>query len=125
MRVLLIGNHESDGQESMQRFAAFMAQGLRQAGHEARVVKPRASLGQLHISGEGFGKWLGYVDKFGLFPLVLKSEIKWADVVHICDHSNSLYTKSVLSGRRRWESSQSIEGEWISGDLSFFRFKLR
>ena len=77
----------------MQRFAAFMAQGLRQAGHEARVVKPRASLGQLHISGEGFGKWLGYVDKFGLFPLVLKSEIKWADVVHICDHSNSFYTK--------------------------------
>jgi len=32
---------------------------------------------------------------------------------------------SVLSGRRRWESSQSIEGEWISGDLSFFRFELR
>jgi glycosyltransferase involved in cell wall biosynthesis len=93
MRVLLIGNYESDGQESMQRFAAFMAQGLRQAGHEARVVKPRASLGQLRPSGEGFGKWLGYVDKFASFPFVLKSEIKWADVVHICDHSNSLYTK--------------------------------
>jgi serine/threonine protein kinase/Flp pilus assembly protein TadD len=36
-----------------------------------------------------------------------------------------LYPTSVLSGRRRWESSQSIEGEWISGDLSFFRFELR
>jgi glycosyltransferase involved in cell wall biosynthesis len=93
MRVLLVGNYESDGQESMQRFAAFMAQGLTQAGHEARILKPVALLGQLHSSAEGFGKWLGYLDKFGAFPFVLKSEIKWADVVHICDHSNSFYTK--------------------------------
>jgi glycosyltransferase involved in cell wall biosynthesis len=93
MRVLLVGNYESDGQESMQRFAAFMARGLRQAGHEARIVRPRALLGVLHPSGKGFGKWLGYLDKFGSFPFVLKSEIEWADVVHICDHSNSFYTK--------------------------------
>ena len=86
MRVLLVGNYESDGQESMQRFAAFMVRGLTQAGHEARIVKPLALLGQIHRSGEGFGKWLGYLDKFGSFPFVLKSEIKWADVVHICDH---------------------------------------
>jgi hypothetical protein len=33
--------------------------------------------------------------------------------------------KAVLSGRRRWESSQSIEREWIRCDLRFFRFELR
>ena len=40
-------------------------------------------------------------------------------------YKTHFYFKPVLSGRRRWESSQSIEGEWISGDLSFFRFELR
>ena len=93
MRVLLVGNYEADAQESMQRFAAFMLRGLRKAGHEARIVRPRVLLGQLNPSSEGFGKWLGYVDKFGSFPSVLKSQIHWADVVHICDHSNAFYTK--------------------------------
>ncbi len=32
---------------------------------------------------------------------------------------------SVPSGRRQRESSQSIEREWIRGDLRFFRFELR
>lgn len=93
MRVLLIGNYETDGQESMQRFVASMARGLSEAGHEARVVRPRALFGQLYPSATGFGKWLGYADKLGAFPFALKSEIKWADVVHICDHANSVYTK--------------------------------
>jgi hypothetical protein len=35
------------------------------------------------------------------------------------------YPRPVLSGRRRWESSQSIEREWIRCDLRFFRFELR
>ena len=35
------------------------------------------------------------------------------------------YTYSVPSGRRQRESSQSIEREWIRGDLRFFRFELR
>jgi glycosyltransferase involved in cell wall biosynthesis len=93
MKVLLVGNYQSDEQESMQRFAVCLARGLTRAGHDARIVRPSALLGRLSVSGEGFGKWLGYVDKFGAFPFVLKSEIKWADVVHICDHSNSFYTK--------------------------------
>jgi glycosyltransferase involved in cell wall biosynthesis len=93
MRILLVGNYERDGQESMQRFTAFMALGLHHAGHEVRVAKPRAWLGRIHRSTTGFGKWLGYTDKFGVFPFVLKSEIRWADVVHICDHANSFYTK--------------------------------
>src|ERR1700729_2196204 len=93
MKVLLVGNYQNDGQESMQKFAACMARGLAQAGHDARIVRPPAWFGRIHPSGEGFGKWLGYADKFGSFPFVLKSEVKWADVVHICDHSNSFYTK--------------------------------
>ena len=97
MKVLLLGNYVNDGQESMQRFAAFMAQGLTQAGHEVRLLRPPSIVGQLRPSARRLGKWLGYVDKFGSFPLVLRSAIKRADLVHICDHSNSFYTKYLKS----------------------------
>ncbi len=93
MKVLLVGNYVNDGQESMQRFAALMAQGVTKAGHEVRVLQPPSIVGQLRPSGQGVGKWMGYVDKFGLFPPVLKSAAKGVDVVHICDHSNAFYTR--------------------------------
>lgn len=79
----------------MQRFAALMARGLAEASHEVRICRPSAFLGRLHPSGRGVGKWLGYVDKFGAFPVIIRSAIKWADVVHICDHSNSIYVKHI------------------------------
>jgi glycosyltransferase involved in cell wall biosynthesis len=97
VKVLLLGNYLNDGQESMQRFASLMERGLKQAGHEVRILRPPAFVGQLHPSGQGFGKWLGYIDKFGVFPLILRSAIKWADVVHICDHANSFYIKHLGS----------------------------
>jgi glycosyltransferase involved in cell wall biosynthesis len=97
MKVLLLANYLNDRQESMQRFAALMERGLTQAGHEVRILRPPAYVGKLHSSAEGFGKWLGYVDKFGLFPPFLRSAVKWADVVHICDHSNSFYAKHIGS----------------------------
>lgn len=97
MKVLLLGNYANDGQESMQRFSAFMAQGLMQAGHEVRLLRPPSVIGQLRPSWDGVGKWLGYVDKFVLFPVLLKSAVKQADVVHICDHANSFYTKYLSS----------------------------
>lgn len=97
MKVLLLGNYVNDGQESMQRFSTFMAQGLTQAGHEVRLLKPPPIIGRLRPSGDGVGKWLGYVDKFGWFPIALRSAVRGADVVHVCDHANSLYTKYLQS----------------------------
>lgn len=93
MRVLLVSNYLNDAQESMQRFAALMEKGLIQAGHDVRTLRPQNIVGRLRPSGEGVGKWLGYIDKFGVFPAFLKSIVTWANVVHICDHSNSFYTK--------------------------------
>jgi glycosyltransferase involved in cell wall biosynthesis len=97
MKVLLLANYLNDEQQSMQRFAALMERGLTQAGREVQVLRPPAYAGQLHPSPRGFGKWLGYIDKFGVFPQFLRSAVKWADVVHICDHSNSFYTKHLRS----------------------------
>jgi glycosyltransferase involved in cell wall biosynthesis len=97
MKVLLVANYLNDGQESMQRFAALLARGLLQAGHEVQTLRPYACFGSLHPSSHGFGKWLGYVDKFAVFPPLLRSALKSVDVVHICDHSNAFYIRYMRS----------------------------
>jgi glycosyltransferase involved in cell wall biosynthesis len=92
MKILLIANYANDRQESMGRFAALMQHGLAQAGHEAEVVRPPVLLGRFRPDVHGIGKWLGYVDKFVLFPGLLRAGAQRADVVHICDHSNAMYS---------------------------------
>ena len=96
MRVLLIGNYPHDAQESMQRFASMMLSGLRAAGITAELIVPKPYFGRLKPSGTGLGKWLGYIDKFLVFPILLRrklSAIHDSPVVHICDHSNAFYTR--------------------------------
>src|ERR1700675_1637185 len=97
MKILLVGNYEPGGQKSMQRFAAMLDSGFRAAGHETRVIRPPVVAGSLPARGLA-GKWLGYIDQFIVFPKLLKRAVGWADVVHICDHSNAFYVKYV---RRR------------------------
>jgi glycosyltransferase involved in cell wall biosynthesis len=93
MKILLLANYANDRQESMGRFAGLMQDGLAQAGHEVRLLRPPVLMGRLKDGNSGLGKWLGYVDKFVLFPGRLRGEARQADVVHICDHSNAMYSK--------------------------------
>jgi glycosyltransferase involved in cell wall biosynthesis len=88
--VLLIGNYALDQQHSMQGFGELMLGGLRAAGVEAELVRPGPVLGKI-FGARGFGKWLAYIDKYILFPFVLRPRLRRADIVHICDHSNALY----------------------------------
>jgi len=92
VKILLVSNYENDRQESMQRFALLMQRGLSEAGHEVRVRRPAVLAGRLKTSGQGFSKWLGYIDKFAIFPAALTRAADWADIVHICDHSNAMYS---------------------------------
>ena len=92
MKILLIGNYFPSGQKSMQRFAALLNRGFSAAGHETRLIRPPVVLGTLPVRGAA-AKWLGYVDKFIVFPKSLKRAVEWADIVHICDHSNAFYIK--------------------------------
>lgn len=91
MNILLIANYLPDQQQSMRRFAAVLESSLVELGHSVRVVRPKLVVGKAQQSGGGLGKWLGYLDKFVLFPRELRKSLPWADIVHICDHSNSLY----------------------------------
>lgn len=116
MRVLLIANYRYDGQESMQRYANMLSAGLKERGIDVTVIRPEPYFGRLKPAGRGVGKWLGYIDKFIIFPIRLRWLVRRARrrfsagtapvpptlqssahpaaglIVHICDHSNAMYT---------------------------------
>lgn len=91
MKILLIGSYVGDGWQSMLRFTTLMQEGLTDAGHEVKVIRPPLLVSRLHPGARGIGKWLGYVDKFVVFPFVLRAALRWAEVVHVCDHSSGMY----------------------------------
>ncbi|HKQ30646.1 MAG TPA: glycosyltransferase family 1 protein [Burkholderiales bacterium] len=95
MRVLLIGNYPADRQESMRRFCQVLEQGLTERGFEVRVVQPGVVFSRAVPESSFLRKWLGYVDKFLLFPWRLRRSLAWADLVHVCDHSNAVYAGTI------------------------------
>jgi glycosyltransferase involved in cell wall biosynthesis len=94
--VLLIGNYPADQQQSMQRFAMMMLRGLTAGGVPAELIQPQPFLGRIEFAGHLVAKWLGYLDKFLFFPRQLKRRLSsGVDLVHICDHSNAIYSAHV------------------------------
>jgi glycosyltransferase involved in cell wall biosynthesis len=93
--VLLVGNYPLDGQESMDRFTATLAQHLGQRGVKYEVITPRPRLGRLlgKYTFSGLPKWLGYLDKYLLFPRELARRTRAGWQVHITDHSNAMYAR--------------------------------
>lgn len=100
MKFILIGNYLPDKQESMIRFAQMLNNQLSATGHQSQIWFPTALFGLIaKKTNVGIGKWLGYIDKYFIFPLILKKRLasksfEQTDVFfHICDHSNSPYLK--------------------------------
>jgi glycosyltransferase involved in cell wall biosynthesis len=91
--VLLIGNYPLDRQQSMQRFGTMMLHGLNASGIPTKLIAPRPFFGKFRGAGSFAAKWLGYIDKFVLFPRKLRATIakEKPSTVHICDHSNAMY----------------------------------
>ncbi|WP_345537806.1 glycosyltransferase family 1 protein [Variovorax defluvii] len=96
MKVLLIGNYVPDGQTSMLAFKRILERELPHEGCELRVLTPPRRVLRVPTSSR-LWKWLGYVDKFILFLPTLARELRWADVVHVADHSNGMYIPWVKS----------------------------
>ena len=93
MKVLLIGNYAADRQYSMQGFTSALEAGLAERGVETRLLAPPSRAGRLPVPHPGVRKWLGYVDKYALFPRDLRRALGWADVVHVCDQGNARYVE--------------------------------
>lgn len=90
MRILLVGNYALDHQVSMLRYADMLCRQMSERGHDVEVVRPPAIFGKLSTRSS-LRKWLGYMDKYLLFPLQLRLRAREVDLVHVCDHSNSMY----------------------------------
>jgi len=97
-RIILIGNYLRDRQESMQRYAAMLRRDLETQHLMVEILQPPCVFGSLAKDTlSGFGKWLGYLDKYILFPLLLtykQLRSNWpsnSTVIHIADHSNAVY----------------------------------
>jgi glycosyltransferase involved in cell wall biosynthesis len=94
--ILLIGNYPLDRQQSMQRFAMMMLNGLTAAGISAELIQPEPFLGRFGYAGNFIAKWLAYLDKFVLFRRTLAKKLREGPaVVHICDHSNAMYARAI------------------------------
>ncbi|MBS7566461.1 glycosyltransferase family 4 protein [Mucilaginibacter sp. Bleaf8] len=106
MKIVLIGNYLPDKQESMERFALMLDDGFKRNGIETVIWRPVAFLGfNIKKAHSGIGKWIGYIDKWLLFPLVIRwrvfKELNRNKEVffHVCDHSNSPYLKHLPKDR--------------------------
>ena len=99
MKVLLIGNLAEDRQESMQRFTALLRAGLAARGHAVTVLVPTLQLARLgpRYRYGGLPKYLGYFDKFVLFPRQLQRHVQTArpDIVHFTDQAGAVYGSAV------------------------------
>lgn len=99
MKVLLVANYAPDGQKSMARYAGFLDVELRRRGYETEVIRPAPIATRVVSRRSPLFRWLAYLDKFVFFPPRLWLKARRADVVHVCDHSNSFYL--------RWTGSTS------------------
>jgi glycosyltransferase involved in cell wall biosynthesis len=94
VKILLVGNYPPAGQKSMNAFRRVLERELSAAGHEVRSVYPKRRVQRVAESSRWW-KWLGYVDMFVLFLPRLLWVQRDFDVVHICDHGNSMYVPFV------------------------------
>src|SRR5580658_4472619 len=95
MKVLLVGNYAFDGSTSMRIWAGALHRELLQVGIDVRLITPRPVFGKLKPSAHGIGKWLGYIDRFVIFPRALRSAAAAADIVHLCDHGGAMYVPMI------------------------------
>jgi glycosyltransferase involved in cell wall biosynthesis len=87
----LVGNYPPDAQESMIRYAQLVHAGLTESGVDAHLAFPEAAVNVARRTARGLWKWIGYLDKYLVSVPALRREARRADIVHICDHSNSVY----------------------------------
>jgi glycosyltransferase involved in cell wall biosynthesis len=75
----------------MWRAAGLIESGLRANGVEVLVARPQPFFGLLGKGQPRVGKWLAYLDKYLLFPIILIWRARRCLLVHIVDHSNAVY----------------------------------
>jgi len=111
-KITFLANYLPDKQESMLRLSELFRDVLEEAGFETETIRPIDRVGKLRRVFPRMEKWLGYVDKYLIFPFELffyalgKSRDRCV-VYHITDHSNAVYS-FVLRGRPRMATCNDV-----------------
>ncbi len=101
-KLIVIGNYPPDGQQSMNRYAQMLAEGVEKFGIASEIWRPAARIARGQLSTvSGVGKWLGYLDKWLFYPLELRRRVArlrrtgslFNIRFHIADHSNAFYLR--------------------------------
>ena len=95
MQVLLVTNYRPDKQKSMLRFGSILlSKHVTESNFEIEELYPQPFFNKISPKIK-LKKWAAYLDKYLLFPKRMKNKLqslsKPLDLVHIIDHSNSVY----------------------------------
>jgi glycosyltransferase involved in cell wall biosynthesis len=97
MTIVVIANYSRDHQESMNKFARMLQRGYYSNGVKVIKFRPPVFFGIFwHKTTSGIGKWMSYLDKWILAPIILlfiriQFIFKQELFFHIADHSNAPY----------------------------------
>lgn len=91
VRILIVGNYQDDNQQSMIRFS-YLLEKIYSPIASCVVIQPPGLFGTIFFMPKIFKKYLAYIDKLLIFPVILFFYSFSYDLVHIADHSNSFYT---------------------------------
>ncbi len=75
----------------MQVWADALFRELTLRGLDVELICPEPLFGRIQQTSVGFGKWLGYIDRFVIFPRRLRAEAARADLIHLCDHGSAMF----------------------------------
>ena len=83
---------------SMMRYAAWLADGMRQRGHEVHIWSPEPYFYKLPVPAR-FRKWMGYIDQYLVFPGQLRKRMarQSDDTLYVfADHALGPWVPSVV-----------------------------
>jgi len=72
MKIIFFTHPSFLAHQSMPRFAKMIKEGMLQKGHELIVWSPKAIFVQLAFKKPFLEKWLGYIDQYVVFPIIVK-----------------------------------------------------
>jgi glycosyltransferase involved in cell wall biosynthesis len=89
--VLIIGNYKADQLQSMDRYASLLVRIYQECG-QVTVKRPQQVITRLPGIGTVVRKYLAYIDKLIIFPIMICFHSRKYDLIHIADHSNGFYS---------------------------------
>ena len=72
MKIVLFTHPSFLAHQSMPRFARMIQEGMLQKEHEVIIWRPKAYFIKLAFNKASLKKWMGYLDQFVIFPIVIK-----------------------------------------------------